>query len=92
MFRDGARLGQPLPPTAVAQGEPAAPVADPADPAAPTRAVRAANRAKLVGYFADDITIVEEITGWDLTQWRTYREGGTYSVRKSWAPSRRLVS
>ncbi len=49
-------------------------------------------RAKLVDYFADDIDIVEEITGWDLRAWRIYREGGTYSVRKSWAPSRRLVS
>jgi hypothetical protein len=50
------------------------------------------DRAKLVGYFDDDITIVEEETGWDLTQWRSYREGGTYSVRRSWAPSRRFVS
>jgi hypothetical protein len=49
-------------------------------------------RAKLVDYFAEDIDIVEEETGWDLRQWRIYREGGTYSVRKSWAPSRRLVS
>ncbi len=49
-------------------------------------------RAKLVDHFAQDIDIVEEITGWDLGTWRTYREGGTYSVRKSWAPSRRLVS
>ena len=30
---------------------------------------------------------MEELTGWDLAAWRTYREGGTYSVRKSWAPS-----
>jgi hypothetical protein len=51
-----------------------------------------ADRAKLVGYFDDDITLVEQLTGWDLTQWRTYREGGTYSVRRSWAPSRRFVS
>lgn len=50
------------------------------------------DRAKLIGYFVDDIALVEEETGWDLSQWRTYREGGTYSVRKSWAPSRRLVS
>ncbi len=49
-------------------------------------------RAQLVDYFAEDIDIVEEITGWDLQAWRNYREGGTYSVRKSWAPSRRLVS
>jgi hypothetical protein len=50
------------------------------------------DRATLIDYFADDIAVVEHETGWDLTQWRTYREGGTYSVRKSWAPSRRLVS
>ena len=50
------------------------------------------DRAELIGYFAEDITLVEELTGWDLAQWRTYREGGTYSVRRSWAPSRRLAS
>ena len=52
----------------------------------------AGDRARLVSHFAEDIDIVEEVTGWDLQAWRTYREGGTYSVRKSWAPSRRLVS
>lgn len=51
-----------------------------------------ADRGKLVGQFDEDIPLLEEITGWDLSQWRTYREGGTYSVRKSWAPSRRFVS
>jgi hypothetical protein len=51
-----------------------------------------AERAKLVDFFAEDIDIVESETGWDLGPWRTYRQGGTYSVRKSWAPSRRLVS
>jgi hypothetical protein len=50
------------------------------------------DRAQLIAYFEDDIAIVEEETGWDLETWRTYRSGGTYSVRKSWAPSRRLVS
>jgi Sulfotransferase family len=50
------------------------------------------DRAQLVDYFSEDIDIVEEETGWDLRDWRIYREGGTYSVRKSWAPSRRLVS
>ncbi len=49
-------------------------------------------RAQLIDVFADDIGLVEQVTGWDLETWRTYREGGTYSVRKSWAPSRRLVS
>lgn len=51
-----------------------------------------ADRAQLASYFDDDITLIEEETGWDLETWRSYREGGTYSVRKSWAPSRRLVS
>ena len=50
------------------------------------------DREQLLGYFADDITVVEEETGWDLSQWRTYREGGTFAVRKPRAPSRRLVS
>jgi len=50
------------------------------------------DRSELVGYFADDIALVEEWTGWDLTQWHSYRVGGTYSVRRSWAPSRRFVS
>jgi hypothetical protein len=50
------------------------------------------DRAQLVDYFSEDIDLVEEETGWDLRDWRIYREGGTYSVRKSWAPSRRLVS
>jgi hypothetical protein len=50
------------------------------------------DRADLIGYFAEDMALLEDLTGWDLSQWRTYREGGTYSVRRSWAPSRRLVS
>jgi hypothetical protein len=50
------------------------------------------DRADLIGYFAEDIALLEELTGWDLSLWRTYREGGTYSVRRSWAPSRRLAS
>jgi hypothetical protein len=49
-------------------------------------------RAELIEYFSQDIEVLEDLTGWDLTQWRSYREGGTYSVRKSWAPSRRLAS
>ena len=50
------------------------------------------DRATLIDYFAEDITVVEAETGWNLDEWRSYRVGGTYSVRKSWAPSRRLVS
>jgi hypothetical protein len=49
-------------------------------------------RAMLVQFFEKDTHLLESITGWDLTDWLTYRDGGTYSVRKSWAPSRRVVS
>jgi Sulfotransferase domain len=49
-------------------------------------------RGELLSYFLDDSLHVEELTGWDLADWRTYREGGTYSVRRSWAPSRRVAS
>jgi len=49
-------------------------------------------RARLVGYFEQDVRLLEQQTGWDLEDWLSYRPAGTYSVRKSWAPSRRLVS
>lgn len=49
-------------------------------------------RAELVGYFEQDVRVLERLTGWDLADWLTYRQAGTYSVRKSWAPSRRVVS
>jgi hypothetical protein len=49
-------------------------------------------RGRLVAGFAEDVARLEALTGWDLSDWTSYREGGTYSVRRSWAPSRRLVS
>lgn len=54
--------------------------------------LRPEDRAQLVGYFADDVRLLERLTGWELSEWLTYREGGTYSVRRSWAPSRRAAS
>jgi len=50
------------------------------------------DRARLIEYFAEDVHLLERMIGWDLSDWLTYREGGTYSVRKSWAPSKRTVS
>jgi len=49
-------------------------------------------RAKLIGYFEQDVRLLERLTGWDLDDWLAYRVAGTYSVRRSWAPSRRVVS
>jgi hypothetical protein len=49
-------------------------------------------RAALTEYFADDVAVVEQLTGWDLGEWLSHRQGSTYSVRRSWAPSRRVAS
>ena len=82
---------QPFPTAGLAQGQPPPPVADPADPPAPAGAGR-------VGPSPADRLLRRRHhhrgRGDRLgpRAWRTYREGGTYSVRKSWAPSRRLVS
>jgi hypothetical protein len=50
------------------------------------------DRRQLVAYFADDIRTLEHVTGLSFSDWLTHREGGTYSVRKSWALSRRVAS
>jgi hypothetical protein len=49
-------------------------------------------RDQLLPYFEDDIRLLERETGLDFGDWLTGRGNGTYSVRKSWAPSRRQVS
>lgn len=51
-----------------------------------------AARQQLVGYFADDINLLEAETGMSFEDWRGQRSGGEYSVRKSWAPSGRVAS
>jgi hypothetical protein len=91
VFRGGATVGQHFPPQVWRKASlPLQWLIQRTPRHRPELQVR--ERAQLVDYFAEDIDIVEEITGWDLRAWRTYREGGTYSVRRSWAPSRRLVS
>jgi hypothetical protein len=49
-------------------------------------------REHLLPYFENDIRLLERQTGLDFSDWLGERGNGTYSVRKSWAPSRRLVS
>ncbi len=52
-----------------------------------------ADRARLLPYFADDVARLESVTGLPFADWLSDdREPGTYSVRKSWAPSRRVAS
>jgi hypothetical protein len=52
----------------------------------------AEHREHLVAFFAEDIRLLEEITGDSYGEWLSYRTGGTYSVRRSWAPSGRAAS
>ena len=53
----------------------------------------AADRQRLIAVFADDVLLLERLTGMKFLQdWLGHRVGGTYSVRKSWAPSRRVAS
>ena len=49
-------------------------------------------RSQLIGYFADDIRLLEQVMGRSYSDWLTHRVGGTYSVRRSWAPSSRVAS
>jgi Sulfotransferase family len=49
-------------------------------------------RERLLPYFEYDVKLLERETGLDFSDWLAAQGNGTYSVRKSWAPSRRLVS
>lgn len=51
-----------------------------------------ADRNELVSRLADDIALLEDVTGWPFDDWRGHRTGGTYSVRSSCAPSARVTS
>jgi hypothetical protein len=49
-------------------------------------------RARLLEGFADDIAVLERMTGQSFDDWRVHSAEGTYSVRRSWAPSGRVAS
>jgi hypothetical protein len=49
-------------------------------------------RHQLLAKFVDDIAVLEHETGLSFQDWLGERGRGTYSVRKSWAPLRRVVS
>ncbi|MGA2837580.1 MAG: sulfotransferase [Acidimicrobiales bacterium] len=51
-----------------------------------------AQREELAGHFVDDVALLESLTGESFQDWLGSQGRGTYSVRKSWAPSRREVS
>ena len=52
----------------------------------------AADRSRLLGAFGDDIALLERLTGQSFADWRVQSAEGTYSVRRSWAPSGRVAS
>ena len=43
----------------------------------------AADRQRLIAVFADDVLLLERLTGMTFQDWLGHRVGGTYSVRKS---------
>jgi hypothetical protein len=51
-----------------------------------------ADRSRLLERFADDIALLEELTDQSFDDWRVHSAEGTYSVRRSWAPSGRVAS
>lgn len=55
-------------------------------------ALALAARRELVGRFAEDIAITEQLLGWDLQDWLSDSGRGTYAVRRSWDPSAREAS
>jgi hypothetical protein len=54
--------------------------------------LRAADRATLLARFDDDIARLERLTDQSFADWRVQSAEGTYSVRRSWAPSGRVAS
>jgi hypothetical protein len=51
-----------------------------------------ADRVRLLAGFADDIALLELATGQSFADWLVQSAEGTYSVRRSWAPSGRVAS
>jgi hypothetical protein len=52
----------------------------------------ATDRAALLARFDDDIALLERLTDQSFADWRVQSAEGTYSVRRSWAPSGRVAS
>jgi len=50
------------------------------------------DRAELLEGYDDDIALLERLTGVSFSDWRAQSAEGTYSVRRSWAPSSRAAS
>jgi hypothetical protein len=50
------------------------------------------DRTRLLEGFADDIALLERLTDQSFDDWRVQSAEGTYSVRRSWAPSGRVAS
>ena len=91
-LRAGAAVGQVLPARGLAHDQHAA-ASGPASTQQRNRPeLTPEDRRTLVASFADDIRLLEQQTGGSYEDWLGHRDGGTYSVRRSWAPSARVAS
>lgn len=89
--RSGASLGQFLPPQVWRRAS--APLLSALRRSGGQRPeLSAVDRARLLTGFADDIALLERLTGQSFADWRVQSAEGTYSVRRSWAPSGRVAS
>jgi hypothetical protein len=89
--RSGASLGQFLPPQVWRRAS--APLLSALQRSGGHRPeLSATDRARLLAGFDDDIALLERLTGQSFADWRVQSAEGTYSVRRSWAPSGRVAS
>ena len=89
--RSGASLGQFLPPKVWRRAS--APLLSALRRSGGHRPeLSGADRARLLAGFDDDIALLERLTDQSFADWRVQSVEGTYSVRRSWAPSGRVAS
>ncbi len=89
--RSGATIGQFLPPQVWRRAS--APLLSALRRSGGHRPeLSAVDRSRLLEPFADDIALLERLTGQSFADWRVQSCEGTYSVRRSWAPSGRVAS
>jgi hypothetical protein len=89
--RSGATLGQFLPPQVWRRAS--APLLSALQRSRMHRPeLTPADRARLLAGFEDDIALLERLTDQSFADWRVQSAEGTYSVRRSWAPSGRVAS
>jgi hypothetical protein len=91
LVRGGATLGAHFPPQVWRRaGRPLIQLLQHGGASRPRLAVE--TRREIVQFFADDVVRLEWLTGNDYSDWLGDQGAGAYSVRRSWAPSARVIS